>query len=163
MIQRVQSIFLLMVAICMITYLFFPIWQKVAWQENEVITINAFELVYESFDPESSDRTVIDTRSTIFISIFAILSAGIALFSISQFNNRLRQIKLGALNSLIIAATVGTAFYFIFKAEQMIAPAEQGQYLFSFYIAMVALIFNSLANRFIRKDERLVRESDRIR
>ena len=91
------------------------------------------------------------------------MAAGVALFSIFQYHDRLRQIKLGALNSLLMAGVVGSSFYFILKAEKMLGIGQQGQYLFGFYLGMVALLFNSLANRFIRKDEKLVRESDRIR
>ena len=163
MIQRIQTIFLFLVAACMIVYLFFPLWQKVDGEVYEVVTINAFQLVYESYDPESAERSLISEKSTIAISILAIMAAGVALFSIFQYHDRLRQIKLGALNSLLMAGVVGSSFYFILKAEKMLGIGQQGQYLFGFYLGMVALLFNSLANRFIRKDEKLVRESDRIR
>jgi hypothetical protein len=163
MIQRIQTIFLFLVAVCMIVYLFFPLWQKVDAEVNEVVTINAFQMVYESYNPETGDRTLISEKSTIVISILAVVAAAISLFSIFQYHDRLKQIKLGALNSLIMAGVVGSSFYFILKAEKMLSVMQQGQYLFGFYLGMGALLLNSIANRFIRKDEKLVRESDRIR
>ena len=40
---------------------------------------------------------------------------------------------------------------------------DQISFLISFYFIFLAIFFNFLSNRFIRKDELLVRESERIR
>lgn len=163
MIQRVQSIFLFLVAVSMVLHLLFPIWQKVDPAAGEVITINAFYLNYESYTQGTGERATIDSKSTIAISILAIIAAVVAMYSIFQYHNRLTQIKLGALNSLIMAATLMTGFYYIWKANELLSPTIEGNYLFGFYTVMMGLMFNMLANRFIRRDENLVRSADRIR
>ena len=71
--------------------------------------------------------------------------------------------KLGALNSLVLAGFLGLSVYFTFRMEKMIGVAGEGTYEFGMYLPAVALICNLLANRFIRKDEALVRSVDRIR
>lgn len=163
MIQRIQSIFLLLVAIAMITHLFFPVWQKVEVIEKEVITINGFELLYESFDSETGETTLISSKYTLLISILASLAAGLSLYSIFQYKNRLTQIKLGALNSLLMGGSLFSALYYIWKADPMLPNSTDSSYLFGFYAIIMGLIFNSIANRFIRRDENLVRSADRLR
>jgi hypothetical protein len=163
MIQRIQSIFLFVSAVAMIMMLFFPIWQKLDFQASEIATLDAFYLKYERFEKDSGNRELMSEKTTFYISIGAVLSALISLFAIFQYKNRLRQIQLGALNSLIMAATLFTGLYFTMKAEQLLSTQVQGNYLVGFYLPIAALICNLLANRFIRRDEKLVRSADRIR
>ena len=72
--------------------------------------------------------------------------------------------KLGLLNSLVMAALMGCAFYFSsYVGEDLIKTQEQGEYLSGFYLPAVGLLMNVLANRFIKRDEDLVRSMDRLR
>lgn len=162
MIQRIQSVFLFLAALVMISVLFLPIWGEVDIEEQEMITLNAFELEYVEVD-NTGNETVVTEKDTWWISVLATLAAGIALFSIFQYRKRLRQIQLGALNSLMMGGTIGVSYYYSYKGDQMLNPDDPGQYYAGFYIIILALLFNSLANRFIRKDEKLVRSADRIR
>ena len=50
MIQRVQSILLLISAVAMGLMLFFPIWQKVSFDTPEEATLDAFHLTYDVFN-----------------------------------------------------------------------------------------------------------------
>lgn len=162
MIQRIQSVFLLLVAMVMIVTLFLPMWNKFDPQAMEVVDLNAFQLVYASVD-ESGERTVMATQDTYWVAVLAILAAAIALFSILQYKKRLRQIQLGAVNSLVMGACLGLTYYYSTLGDQMLNPQEIGNFQAGFYIIAAALLFNSLANRFIRKDEKLVKSADRIR
>lgn len=162
MIQRIQSVFLLLVAIIMIAILFLPMWNKIDTAAQETVTLNAFQMVYTGYD-ESGKPVTLATEQTFWVSVLAILSAAISLISISQFKKRLRQIQLGALNSLVMGGCLGMTYYYAYKGDQMLNPETVGNYRIGFYIIAAALLFNSLANRFIRKDEKLVRSADRIR
>jgi hypothetical protein len=145
----------------MIATLFFPFWEESSMESKEVVTINAFELVYA----QTSDLvgpTVISTKPTWYISVLAILAAAVAMFSIFQYKNRLRQIQLGARNSLLMGGNIALVYYFSTKGEPIIAN-HQGDFLFGFFIVAAGLFFNALANRFIRNDEKLVKSADRIR
>ena len=86
-----------------------------------------------------------------------------AAFSIFSYKNRLNQIKLGALNSFLTSVFIIYFLYDIFYNEQYININDKISFLISFYLIFLAIFFNFLANRFIRKDELLVRESERIR
>ncbi len=163
MIQRIQSVFLLVVSGVMIGMFFMPMWQKVDLNVSEIATLDVFTLRYEQFTPDTGGRQLMWKKDVFYIAIVAGVAAAVALLSIFQFKNRLRQIQLGALNSLLIAVTMGLSLYLIIKTEKMIAPEAQGSYLLGFYLPVVALFCNMMANRFIRKDEKLVRSADRIR
>ena len=98
-----------------------------------------------------------------FIAGLVIGSCIIALISIFSYKNRLNQIKLGALNSLITSVLIIYFLYDIFYNESYIEINDKISFLISFYLIFLAIFFNFLSNRFIRKDELLVRESGRIR
>lgn len=70
------------------------------------------------------------------------------------------QMKLGALNSLLLVGAIGSSVYL---ASQLVNQFQGGNYGFGLYLPGAAVICNLIANRFIRKDEKLVRDSDRIR
>src|SRR4051812_15020273 len=115
MIQRIQSVFLLLLALCMVAILALPIWEENNAKAGQSVELTAFNLstskstnIGES-DPSSSQAHELSpaeqaagigdvkgvtsqetNSSTIAIAILAILSAGVALYEIFQFKNRLK-------------------------------------------------------------------------
>ena len=157
MIQRVQTIFLFLIVIGMGTCLLSTSWLE-RGQSGEQATLTAFQLQAQRAE------TVISSVPVYYIAILAVLAAGVAAYSALQYRNRLLQIKLGALNSLLMAVLLACIMYFSSQVgEALVNPAPQGQYATGFYAVILALICNMLANRFIRRDERLVRSADRMR
>lgn len=166
MIQRIQSIFLLLVAIAMGLMLTFDIWQKVGPEQDQAVVLNAYFLTLQQVDGSleaAAPADVIEQEASWYIAILASLTAVIALYSIFRYDNRLTQMKLGALNSLLIGGTLAICFYLAYQGQQMLAGPDPGQYLIGIYLPAVALVCNALANRFIKKDEALVRSADRFR
>lgn len=157
MIQRVQSIFLFVLGACMILSVLFTSWQKTNASTTEQVTLNAFYLTHVK------GGEVISSKPVYYIAILAIISALIAFYSISRFKNRLLQIKLGALNSLVMAGVLGLHLYLSRNAETLFADPQYGTYSMGLYLPIAAMICNILANRFIRRDENLVRSADRMR
>ena len=159
MIQRVQSLFLAAVAVCLGATFFYPIWQKIELSDQSGVVLGA--LGVKIMAPEQAVETV--TMPAAIIGILLAAGIVVSIFEIFQFRSRLNQIKLGALNSLILAATLGLCVFLSFRMEQNFSGSTQGAYEMGMYLPAVALIFNLLANRFIRRDEQLVRSVDRIR
>ena len=162
MIQRVQSIFLFVLGTCMILSLLFTSWQKTNTSTQEQATLNPFYLTY------TKGGQLVNSTPTFYIAILAVASALIAFYSISRFRNRLLQIKLGALNSLVMAGVLGLNLYFSRQGEEILPQVNQAttgfeNYKIGFFLIIVAMICNILANRFIRRDENLVRSADRMR
>jgi len=167
MLQRVQTIFMTIAAIAMILMVFFPIWEKSAQnfeaERREYAIMDSFQLRYEQHIVETGEVQLLGTKDTFLLSAGAIVAALVMLFSITRYKNRMTQVKLNALFSLITAATLVGSYLYISKANQLFDPQVQGTFLVGFYLPIVAMLNNFIANRFIRKDEKLVRSADRIR
>jgi hypothetical protein len=157
MIQRIQSVFLLLLALCMIAVLFLPLWHKADPTTGQELTMTALGFSY------NKPGAGLTPPGTVWvIAAFAATSAAVALFEIFQFRNRFLQLKLGMLN-LLILCTIGAGFYFSTLGEQALNVKMLGSYQAGFYLPTLALLLNLLANRFIRRDEQLVRSMDRLR
>lgn len=160
MIQRIQSVFLLIIAASLVTMLFVPIWVKGDVATEQYVVLNAFKMVHE--DRSSLIPIVLGSKSVLYIGVLAIAGAIVALFSISQYKNRMTQMKLGLLNSLIMAGLAICAMLVAGNADTFM-PENAAEFKLGALLPIVALLFNSLANRFIRRDEKMVRDSERMR
>jgi Co/Zn/Cd efflux system component len=140
----------------MILYLATPIWHKVGVGEEAILT---------PYYMAHMKGTLAEKSTAVFyLAVLAVLSAGVSIFIIFQYKNRVRQMLFVALNSLIGAALLGTTVYHIqFEATKYFAPEQQGEFGIGFWSAFAALVFNWIANRMIRKDEKTVRDADRMR
>jgi hypothetical protein len=159
MIQRIQTVFLFLVAVAMTLVLTFPIWHQVNPDQSQRMTLNAFNLM--TMDITSGE--VISSESKIFIAILAILAIGLAFFSIFQYKNRTKQMFINMINSLVMVTNVGVIVWISHNANEVFNPQVNGAFVLGFWAILGGLVMNILANRFIRKDEMLVRSVDRIR
>jgi hypothetical protein len=159
MIQRIQTVFLFLVAVAMSLVLAFPIWHQVNPDQSQRMTLNAFNLV--TTDIVSGD--VIASESKIVITILAVLAAALAFYSIFQYKNRTKQMFVNMINSLVMVSNVGVIVWISHNANEVFNPQVNGAFVLGFWAILGGLVMNLLANRFIRKDEMLVRSVDRIR
>lgn len=158
MLQRIQTLLLALVAIAMLAVTALPIWEKSSAKLNETIKLTSFSLDH------CTPFACLSNSNTMLIAILAIISACIAIFSITQYKKRMLQMTLGLINSILIAIVLGYTFYLVFKVGiPMFEPENQGSYGAGFIAAVVAMLCNMIANRFIRRDEMLVKSADRMR
>ncbi len=151
--QRIQTLFLVLVVLSMLVSFFLPLWK---------ITNGATEMQLYPLHFSTIENGVKTTQYFPF-SIMAILmvaAATIAIMEIMRFDNRMTQVKLGTLNSLILALVLGSVVYFY---NQVTNQYGYGKFGLSIWVPFVGVACNWLAIRFIRRDEKLVRDSDRIR
>jgi hypothetical protein len=156
--QRVQTIFLALVIVSMVVGIFFPIWVGV----DADVTYKLFPLHFSSY--EETDNGQLAVASYFPYSITAILmmaAATIALMELRRYDNRILQVKLGTLNSLILMGVMISAVVLANKMTD--AHPVNWNYGLGLYIPFAGVTFNWLAVRFIRRDEKLVRDSERIR
>ncbi|MDR2205592.1 MAG: DUF4293 domain-containing protein [Flavobacteriaceae bacterium] len=107
----------------------------------------------------SDDVQVFDTNIPVIgIGSFAVGIIGI--LSIFSFKNRKRQIVLNRLSIVINALLIGVLMYWLLNLSGGIEIPEKG---IEPVFPALAIIFLAIANRFIRKDERLVKSVDRLR
>ena len=157
MIQRIQSILLIGVVISMITLLFVPIWQQVNADSTEKVTMTAF-----SIKAELKSGNV--EKSLILISALAIGAAGIAGYSLFQYKKRTVQLLLGIVNSLLIMVLLGSLWYTVtFDAAVLMSSKVPAKFGLGFFMPAISMILNMLSSRFIRRDEKMVNDSDRLR
>ena len=136
-------------------FLGFPLWGKAS--ANESASLTALQLAHQQ------GKTTYITP-VYYLAILAVLIAVVAIFALFKYRNRLFQMGLCAVNAILLTVTMGLVLYItLYKAKAFFAPSDQGQYSYGFYALVAALLFNMFANRFIRRDEKLVQESNRIR
>jgi hypothetical protein len=163
MIQRIQSVFLFLLVLAMVAMLFLPLWSKTDATTGEEVILTAWNIKSYTNEANTASGTI-PQQNAIAIGLLAIAAAGVALYEIFQFKSRLNQMKLGLLNTLIIAALLGTSFYYAaYVGAELVEADNNGAYQAGFYMPMLALLLNALANRFIKRDEDLVRSVDRLR
>lgn len=165
MIQRIQTVFLALIVIAMVSLLFLPLWSKVDAVSGEEVVLTAWNLFFQSVNEqgEATQAGAQTGTSTIAIGILAIVAAGVALYEIFQYKSRITQMKFGLINTLVLVALFGTSFYYANYVGNVMVSGNEGNYEAGFYMPVLALLLNALANRFIKKDEDLVRSVDRLR
>ena len=158
MLQRIQTLLLAVVAIAMLATTALPMWEKSSAALNEKVTFTSYAL--EHFKGTAS----VSSSNTMLIVILAIISTCIAAFAISQYKKRMLQMTLGLVNSILIGVILGYTFYQVFKVGiPLFEPENQGSYGAGFFTTVFAWLCNMIANRFIRRDEMLVKSADRMR
>lgn len=150
--QRIQTVFLAIVIIALLASLVLPIWSIEVNGKTSVLTSFYYlnDGIYQ-YNPYS------------LTAILAVAAATLAFTEITKFKNRLTQIKLGALNSLFLVGVLGFSFYFSNQLMKGLPEGARGAYGFGMWLPFVAVVCNLMANRFIRRDERLVQDSNRLR
>jgi Na+-transporting NADH:ubiquinone oxidoreductase subunit NqrE len=152
--QRIQTLFLVIAIISLVGTIFLPIWvyQDASGQAHELYplhyTIKQNEVRTTQYFPYA------------ITAVLAFAAATLAFIEVRRFKNRVLQMKLGALNSLFMAGTIAAGVIF---SNQLVKTFQGGHYGLGLWLPGIAVVCNLLANRFIRRDERLVRDSDRLR
>jgi len=145
MIQRIQTIYLLIVFLLTALLFFIPLYSNV--------TTNAESGTHE-FQYTSCSSNIL---YLVMNSVAGILT----LITILQYKNRLLQVRLSNLNMFVTCIFTGTIFYFADHSNDALVSTVR--YDFGTYVPLVQLLFLFLAMRAIRKDEALVRSADRLR
>jgi peptidoglycan/LPS O-acetylase OafA/YrhL len=137
MIQRIQSVFLLVVIACGVCLLIFPF------------------VSYEGYPPLFLHNPIDLTPLGNYLSI---LNALLCLF---MYKKRKIQVKLCY---LIIVFNSCLFLTILFLTNQLYNhDFEKKTFLFPAYLPIVAIVAAFIASRYIKKDEELVRSADRIR
>jgi len=145
MIQRIQSIFLLVAVLLCLVLMYVPIY--------DFIPVNA------ASSPAGNHHFEIFNSA-----ILALINGGVgvlSLLAIFMFKNRNLQIRVTNLALLIDCALIGLLF---FTADSMSTTFQSTvHYLYGSYLPIVTAICLFIAIRFIKRDEALVRSADRLR
>jgi len=160
MIQRIQSVFLVLVVASLIAFMFSPVWAKQNKETGE--THKQYSYYVEKLT--DSEATINKIYIPYFIpGALALVAAFLTVISLLSYKKRKKQIVISSINSLLMGTTLILSAWWASKAEANVLTGTSSGYQYGLFLPAIALIFNSLAIRFIRKDEKLVRSMDRLR
>ena len=137
MIQRIQSIWLLLAAVFAFLTFKLPFYQGAVLQVTDV-------------------KPTIDAQSTIWLTIVAALTGALAFINIFFFNNRKLQLRICIFGILLTLALLALCFFEMTKFAD-------GSLALSCIIYFAILAFYIMALNGIRKDEKLIKSMDRLR
>ncbi|MEL6358478.1 MAG: DUF4293 domain-containing protein [Bacteroidota bacterium] len=153
MIQRIQSIFLLIVALALLTATTVPIWSQAG-----IFHLSAWQLQEINITGELMHRMPYS-----LLGVCCWLAAIVALYELFRYDNRGLQLRLGTFNNLLVLIMLFSILYLTRQKAGLSLVNAPGKYHLGFFLLIIALAGNLLANHFIRKDEKLVRSADRMR
>ena len=152
MIQRIQTLYLVAIVALMTTAIFTPLAYFVAGTE---------EYLLYAFSLKGGEVSY----STIYMGVIVALSAIVPFVTIFLFKNRKLQIRLCAVELVLLIGSVIFMAIYYYLGSRMFANLEfatQG-FRIAIIFPLVALILDYLSLRAIFHDEMLVRSLDRIR
>lgn len=162
MIQRIQSVFLLVAAIIAIVLVFIP-YGYVNTTDTQYL-FNSLVLKYNYPDGHAVVRVY-------YVAFTFIVCAALSLIALFSYKNRVRQTQIISINMIVYLVALLLVLWIcpdvIFKKYFAIINTNY-EYEFAHKILFVILIAVEavslyLANRYIKKDEALVRSADRLR
>ena len=158
MLQRIQTLYLAIVAIACALLFFFPLANY----------YNEFQGNYKFFiygircmDPEP--KVVFNLFFTIPLIFLVVASCIMAVSTILLFKNRPLQIRLCAFNMLTNIVLIMVIFFFYAPRIKTMTMIEPEYNYHGMALPLVSLLFLIFASRAVRKDEALVKSADRLR
>ncbi len=152
MIQRIQTVFLILAAVSM-ALLFVNSISFLSVDPADNVTISDVMLADE----------VLRVNDHIILLSLVLLCIALPVFIVFLFRNRKLQMKLGRLNVALVIITIVMSLILFYQAYQVLPDATRVTVEFGYLIPVVSILFLVLAIRNIRKDEKLVRSADRLR
>lgn len=153
MIQRIQSLFLLLVFICLGAMILLPIASftgSVTWMTSGILGLE---------EGQSASGVLPFPIQGIILGLMAL-----TVFILFSYKNRKRQMSLGRINFILILGLVVVIQLSLDSISSDLGMELQNvTHGFSTYLPIIALGFHLLANRGIKRDEDLIRSVDRLR
>ena len=151
MIQRIQTIYLLLATTILVLILFLPIASMVDAQANN------FSYLFYGVVDSSNTAVIIDYPLAIILGLIPFIN----LITIFLYKSRILQMRICIFNILLMLGSLALIWFYSYEAENVLFVDTYFSYPVVF--PLVGAILTFLAFRGIRKDEVLVKSADRIR
>ena len=154
MIQRIQTIYLMLAVAAIAAMPFLPLAKITGYSETFILDAMG---IYKN----SGERM----ESAFAISILIILETFFTFTIIFLYKKRNRQMMLGKLNLLVLTILIAVVFFYADYAKTLTGLPKDTliNYTFACLLPVISIILNYLAIRAIKKDDDLVRAADRLR
>lgn len=150
MIQRIQSLYLLLSGLLMGSLFFVPLAQI------ETDTQGVFQFIYRGLTNAEGEMVT----PTLALSILLTVATVISIITIFLYKKRLLQLRLCGINLALLLGSTGMIYYLGSKLGDETAVVS---YSITTAIPVIALILTFLALKAIGKDIALLKSMDRIR
>jgi hypothetical protein len=156
MLQRIQSLYLLLVFVFALLFLSLPL---------GYVTLDGMSYAVRATGVNLPDQfqelvSMGFWQPTVIILFFGILV--LTVYTTFQYKRRLLQVRLGRLNMLIHMGLIISTFFLIDNVKTSVG-AVSSSYGAGIFLPVASLMFIFLANRAILSDEKRIRAADRIR
>ena len=150
MLQRIQTIFLLLASACMLVSSVTPLAN---------LTFNNDPVTFQAMGFYQNGEIIFNTWG-----LFAVgaISSILALFTVFLFQKRMLQIRLTVMNIILMIGFYGFFLFLIFARNPQ-ADTTFEKIGIGLIMPLIAIIFSFLAIRKIGEDEALVRSLNRLR
>lgn len=177
MIQRVQTIYLLLAFICMVMLLFFPLFSVTTTYDSISVTgvFDSHGFSVAGVPTVDAEGMTFQKNENIEIPVWGVIIslALLTAASIMMYKKRKRQLMLCRLNFIFHIIIVIAFYSFFYLGQPMFVEAMQAQFLgevdvtfnmgMGFFLLIPTIPFLYLAIRGIKNDEKLLQSIDRIR
>jgi len=154
MIQRIQSLFLLVAAVIMLPLFSQPLAKL---QISDTIFLHLFHNRVEAINQD-----IFTPVSTWPVTILLTVLILISLLTVFLYKNRTRQIRLCVFNIILHFGFIGLV-YFYTKYALNLNNGIQSVFLWPVILPFLSLLLNYMALKKIQKDELLIKSMDRLR
>ena len=164
MIQRIQTLYLLLIVIAATVLLWLPVLSFTSAEDAELqryATLTAMKGIEEQVVVDSPDAPALSLQGTWGLAVTTILIAVLALVDIFLYNKRILQARWNIFLACLCVGYYGVLWMFAWFGKMNlglswhIMPAAG--------VPLVCLVLTLMATRAILKDEALVRAADRLR
>jgi hypothetical protein len=153
MIQRIQSLFLMIAFDLQIAMLFFPL-------SNFQMNNNTSAVLYAA-GLKSGNASLDSLYSSTFIFVIICITVLLPMITIFLYKRRSVQMRFCLINVLLLIGLQAFLFWYVWNTGRQLEVVTH--YKITLAIPVISAILSYLAYRFIRRDERLIRSIDRIR
>lgn len=158
MIQRIQTLYLALAAVISIVVLFLSI---------GTIYTDDFMYTFTCFTVKQACPGGASVLSTFYIAGTLICSALISIATIFLFKKRSKQRQLNSINMIIYLIALILMLYvypnIVLVKKELMATPDDLQFNYWILISLIPAICLYLSNRAIRKDEELIKSTERLR
>ncbi len=150
MIQRVQTLYLVIAAILLIVASFLPFY-----------SFNNAQVIMDGFSVHSADGQQI--FSTISLNIINWLSAALAIITVFLYKKRILQMRIATYTIIILLGFYLLLIYYRFSALPKIETITYSKLEIYSLFPVISAILLYMAAKAIKKDEEKIRSMDRFR
>jgi cytochrome bd-type quinol oxidase subunit 2 len=164
MIQRIQSLFLLLAVVAYALMFFYPIATITEFTQvqNEKLETDYYEIYTMGLEDPTKD-SIPQLTQMANLPVLILVSALILLvvYTILRFQYRKQQMKMVKLSILLNIILI--AGIFLHYPQYLTDANISVEVASGAYFPLIALVLLVIANRYILKDEKLIKSVDRLR